>query len=160
MGGPQAGVLAGRAGLIELLRRHPLARALRVDKLTVAALEAVLRLYATDRRSEVPLWALLSVPQNRLLARARALASMFRGAAARPSEAVAGGGSLPGYGIPSAEVVLPTRFPNPVAARLRLGRPPVFCRIEDGAVVFDLRTVPAADDDRLARAVRYALQQD
>ena len=93
MGGPQAGVLAGRADLIELLRRHPLARALRVDKLTVAALEAVLRLYATDRRSEVPVWALLSVPQSRLLARARALASMFRGAVARPSEAVAGGGS-------------------------------------------------------------------
>ena len=160
MGGPQAGVLVGRKGMVERLRGHPLARALRVDKMTVAALEAVLRLYATERRNEVPLWGLLSVPQNRLLARARALASMFRGAAARPSQAVAGGGSLPGYGIPSAEVVLPTRAPNPVAARLRQGRPPVFCRVEDGALVFDMRTVPAADDDRLARAVRYALQQD
>ena len=159
LGGPQAGVLVGRGDLVERLRSHPLARALRVDKMTVAALEAVLRLYATGRRDEIPLWSLLSVPQNRLLARARALASMFRGAVARPSEAVAGGGSLPGYGIPSAQVVLPTRAPNPVAARLRMGRPPVFCRIEDGALVFDLRTVPAADDDRLARAVRYALQQ-
>jgi L-seryl-tRNA(Ser) seleniumtransferase len=160
LGGPQAGVLVGRDGVVERLRRHPLARALRVDKMTVAALEAVLRLYATDRRAEIPLWSLLSVPQSRLLARARALASMFRGAVAQPSEAVAGGGSLPGYGIPSAQVVLPTRAPSTAAARLRMGRPPVFCRIEDGALVFDLRTVPAADDDRLARAVRYALQQD
>jgi L-seryl-tRNA(Ser) seleniumtransferase len=160
LGGPQAGVLAGRTDVIERLRRFPLARALRVDKMTVAALEAVLRLYATGRRDEVPLWALLSVPQGRLLARARALASSFRGAVARPSEAAAGGGSLPGYGIPSAQFVLPMRAPNPVAARLRLGRPPVFCRVEDGALVFDLRAVPAADDDRLARAVRYALQQD
>jgi L-seryl-tRNA(Ser) seleniumtransferase len=160
LGGPQAGVLVGRAELVERLRGHPLARALRVDKMTVAALEAVLRLYATGRRDQVPLWGLLAVPQARLLARARALASLFRGAAARPSEAVAGGGSLPGYGIPSAEFVLPTRAPDPLAARLRLGRPPVFCRIEEGALVFDLRAVPAVDDDRLARAVRYALQQD
>jgi len=160
LGGPQAGVLVGRAEVVERLRRYPLARALRVDKMTVAALEAVLRLYASGRRDEVPVWGLLSVSQARLLARARALASLFRGAVARPSEAVAGGGSLPGYGIPSAEFVLPTRAPNPLAARLRLGRPPVFCRIENGALVFDLRGVPAADDDRLARAVRYALQQD
>jgi L-seryl-tRNA(Ser) seleniumtransferase len=160
LGGPQAGVILGRGDLVARLRRHPIARAVRVDKMTVAALEAVLRLYATGRRDQVPLWGLLAVPQARLLARARALASLFRGAAARPSEAVAGGGSLPGYGIPSAEFVLPTAAPDPLAARLRLGRPPVFCRIEEGALVFDLRAVPAVDDDRLARAVRYALQQD
>jgi L-seryl-tRNA(Ser) seleniumtransferase len=71
---------------------------------------------------------------------------------------VAGGGSLPGYGIPSARLVLPADSPNDVAARLRTGRPSVFCRIEEGALVFDLRAVPAEDDDRLARAIRYALQ--
>jgi L-seryl-tRNA(Ser) seleniumtransferase len=160
LGGPQAGVIVGRQALVDRLARHPMARALRVDKLTIAALEAVLRLYATDRRDEIPLWGLLSVSQGRLMARAKALAQLFRGASARESEAVAGGGSLPGYGIPSAEVILAAKDPNRVAARLRLGRPPVFCRVEDGGVAFDLRTVPVEDEDRLARAIRYALQQD
>jgi L-seryl-tRNA(Ser) seleniumtransferase len=160
LGGPQAGVIVGRQALVDRLARHPMARALRVDKLTIAALEAVLRLYATDRRDEIPLWGLLSVSQGRLMARAKALAQLFRGASARKSEAVAGGGSLPGYGIPSAEVILAAKDPNRVAARLRLGRPPVFCRVEDGGVAFDLRTVPVEEDDRLARAIRYALQQD
>jgi L-seryl-tRNA(Ser) seleniumtransferase len=135
-----------------------MARALRVDKLTVAALEAVLRLYATDRRGEVPVWTFLTIPQKRLLARARALSQLFKGASGRESEAVAGGGSLPGYGIPSAELVVPVKEPTRVAARLRVGRPPVFCRIEDAAVSFDLRTVAVEDDDRLVRAIRYALQ--
>lgn len=159
LGGPQAGLLVGRAGLIAVLRRHPMARALRVDKMTVAALEAVLRLYATDRRHEVPLWDFLSVGQGRLLSRAKALATVFRGATARKGEAVAGGGSLPGYGIPSAELVVQVPSPEDAAAKLRLGRPSVFCRVDDGALVFDLRTVPPQDDDRLARAIRYVLEQ-
>src|SRR6266542_2265111 len=98
LGGPQAGLIVGRAKLVERLRRHPLARALRVDKMTVAALEAVMRLYATGRRKELPLWDFLSVGQGRLLSRAKALATCFKGATARKGEAVAGGGSLPGYG--------------------------------------------------------------
>jgi L-seryl-tRNA(Ser) seleniumtransferase len=159
LGGPQAGLIVGRRDLVDRLRRHPMARALRVDKLTVAALEAVLRMYATDRREDIPIWEFLSIPQARLLDRARALSQLFRGASRRKSEAVAGGGSLPGYGLPSAELVLPVKDANQVAARLRQGRPPVFCRVEEGAVVFDLRTVPAEDDDRLVRAIRYALQQ-
>jgi len=160
LGGPQAGIIVGRADLVERLRRHPLARALRVDKMTVAALEAVLRLYSTGRRKDVPLWELLSIDQEPLVSRAKGLASVFKGATTRKSEAVAGGGALPGYGLPSAELVLRVSSPNLVAARLRLGRPPVFCRVEDGALVFDLRTVPSRDDDRLARAIRYALEQD
>jgi L-seryl-tRNA(Ser) seleniumtransferase len=160
LGGPQAGVILGRTDLVDRLRRHPMARALRVDKMTVAALEAVLRLYATGRREEVPVWSLLSTSQARLMGRARALSQLFRGSSARASEAVAGGGSLPGYGIPSAELLLPVKDPSRVAARLRQGRPPVFCRVEETAVAFDLRTVPADDDDRLVRAIRYALQQD
>ena len=159
VGGPQAGVLAGRADLIEQLRRHPLARALRVDKMTVAALECVLHLYATGRRQELPLWDLLSVRQSTLLARARALASVFKGARARRSEAAVGGGSLPGYALPSAELVVTVAAPSRVAASLRQGRPPVFCRLEEGALAFDLRAVPAEEDDRLARAIRYALEQ-
>jgi L-seryl-tRNA(Ser) seleniumtransferase len=159
LGGPQAGVVAGRAELVEKLRRHPMARALRVDKLTVAALEAVLRLYATDRRDEVPVWSLLSISQSRLLDRAKALSQLFRRATARTSEGAAGGGSLPGYAIPSAELVVAVKDPSSVAARLRQGRPPVFCRVDKDAVAFDLRTVPVEDDDRLVRAIRYALEQ-
>ena len=159
LGGPQAGIAAGRADLVSWLRRHPLARALRVDKMTVAALEAVLRLYATDRRSEIPLWQFMSARQATLMGRARGLASAFKAATARKSEAVVGGGSVPGYALPSAEVFLPLARPNETAARLRGGRPSVFCRVEDGGLAFDLRAVPAEEDDRLARAIRYALQQ-
>jgi L-seryl-tRNA(Ser) seleniumtransferase len=160
MGGPQAGLLVGRTDLIERLRRHPLARALRVDKMTVAALEAVLRLYATGRRDELPLWDYLTASQSSLLGRAKGLACVFKGATVREADSVAGGGSLPGFGIPSAVLVLPVRSPDRVAARLRLGRPPVFCRVDDGTLLFDLRTVPPEDDDHLVRAIRYALEQD
>jgi L-seryl-tRNA(Ser) seleniumtransferase len=159
LGGPQAGILVGKAVLIDLLRRHPMARALRVDKMTVAALEAVLRLYATDRRSEIPLWDFLAVDQGRLMSRARALATCFKGATARAGEAVAGGGSLPGYAIPSAALVVRVSSADEAAAKLRLGRPSVFCRVDHGTLVFDLRTVPPGDDDRLARAIRYVLEQ-
>ena len=159
LGGPQAGILVGKGVLIERLRRHPMARALRVDKMTVAALEAVLRLYATDRRSEIPVWDFLAVDQSRLMSRARALATCFKGATARAAEAVAGGGSLPGYAIPSAALVLHIPSADEAAAKLRLGRPSVFCRVDDGTLVFDLRTVRPEDDDRLARAIRYVLEQ-
>ena len=159
LGGPQAGIIAGRADLIERLRRHPMARAVRIDKMTVAALESVLRLYATGRRLEVPVWHMLSERQSHVLARARGLAAVFAGAVARPSEAVAGGGSLPGYALPSAELVVPSAAPGSAAAKLRLGQPPVFCRMEEGALVFDLRTVQPGSDDRLARAIRYVLEQ-
>jgi L-seryl-tRNA(Ser) seleniumtransferase len=160
LGGPQAGVVVGRAELVERLRRHPIARAVRVDKMTVAALESVLRLYATGRRGEIPTWKFLTTPQAALLKRARGLAVIFRGASARKSEAAVGGGSVPGYAVPSAELVLPVTSPTRVAARLRLGRPPVFCRVEDSSLVFDLRTVPEKDEDRMVRAIRYALEQD
>ena len=160
LGGPQAGLIVGRTSLVEKLRRHPIARAVRVDKMTVAALESVLRLHATGRRDEIPLWKFLTISEAGLLKRARGLAAIFHGASARKSEAAVGGGSVPGYAVPSAELVLPVASPNHVAARLRLGRPPVFCRVEDSALVFDLRTVPEKDEDRMVRAIRYALEQD
>jgi L-seryl-tRNA(Ser) seleniumtransferase len=159
LGGPQAGLIVGRADLVQKLRSHPLARALRVDKMTVAALEAVLRLYATGRRGELPLWAFFAQRQSALIGRAKGLASVFRGASVRKGDAVAGGGSLPGWVVPSAELVLPVPSPRQVLARLRQGRPPVFCRLEDASLVFDMRTVPRELDDRLLRAIRYALEQ-
>jgi L-seryl-tRNA(Ser) seleniumtransferase len=159
LGGPQAGLVAGRAALLDRLRRHPIARAVRMDKMNVAALEATLRLYAAGRRGEIPIWSMLAQPRRGLLDRARALAERFGGGAAATSEATFGGGSLPGHAIPSASLRIAVPAPEETAAILRRGRPPVFCRTEQGYVAFDLRTVPPEDDERLARAIRYALEQ-
>ena len=159
LGGPQAGIAAGDAALVARLRANPIARAARMDKMNVAALEATLRLHATGRRSELPLWTLLAATPRSLRARAKALARRFDGAVAGPSEAAFGGGSLPGHGIASAAIRLPTDRPEEIATRLRLGRPSVFCRTGDGEVSFDLRAVPPAEDERLARAIRYAMDQ-
>ena len=159
LGGPQAGVVLGRADLIARLRRHPIARAVRVDKMTVAALETVLAMHAQARRDELPVWRSLTDRPTALRARARQLVGSIPGASVAAGESVAGGGSVPGYGIPSTVIRLPEERPERLATRLRVGSPPVFCRVEDGAVLFDLRTVEAEDDERLARAIRYAREE-
>ena len=147
LGGPQAGLLLGQAGLITALRRHPLARALRVDKLTLAALEATLRGPAT------PTATALHEPVQRLRDRAGRLAARLAGAGldARVSEsdAVVGGGGAPGVRLPSAAVSLPATL----AASLRKNNPPVAGRVEDGRLLLDLRTVDPADDAALREAV-------
>src|SRR5205823_8138405 len=101
LGGPQAGLLVGRASAVDRMRRNPLARALRVDKMQVAALEAVLRTYAVEGRGSVPVWRMLDAPASGIRSRARTIAAAFDGAKAGSSEAVVGGGSLPGYSLPS-----------------------------------------------------------
>ena len=162
LGGPQAGIVLGRAGPVERLRRHPVARAVRVDKMQVAALEAVLRLVAVGRRRDVPAWRAIEAPLRGLERRARSLArALADGGEARAarSEGAVGGGSVPGYSLPSWAVELPDGRPADLAARLRVGNPPVFGRVDAAAVVLDLRTVSPEDDDRLLRAVRYARAQ-
>lgn len=160
LGGPQAGILLGSAALMERLRRHPIARAVRVDKMTVAALEAVLSIHASGRYRDLPVWRELTSSQASVRRRAQALAVSVDGSQTSRSESVAGGGALPGYGIPSTVVRLEVAHPDRAAARLRLGNPSVFCRVEEGELVFDLRTVNPDDDDRLARAIGYALAQE
>lgn len=160
LGGPQAGILLGRAELIARLRKHPVARAVRVDKMTLAALEAVLRMYADGRREEIPSWRFMTAGRGALRSRAAALARLVPGAKTAAAEAVAGGGSLPGYSLPSTVVRVPVPRPERAAARLRQGNPPVLCRLEDDELVFDVRTVEPADDERLARAIGYALSQE
>jgi L-seryl-tRNA(Ser) seleniumtransferase len=162
LGGPQAGIVLGRAGPVERLRRHPVARAVRVDKMQVAALEAVLRLLAVGRRRDVPAWRAIEAPLRGLERRARSLARALANdgeARAVRSEGAVGGGSVPGYALPSWAIELADGRPADLAARLRVGNPPVFGRVDAAAVVLDLRTVPPEDDDRLLRAVRYARAQ-
>ncbi len=160
LGGPQAGVLLGRSELVEKLRRHPMARAVRVDKMTIAALEVVLGMYARGEEAQLPIWRALEERPAVLRARALALAETLPDASVVKAETVAGGGSLPGYSVPSYAVKLSADRPEDLAARLRVGNPPVFCRVEDHALLFDLRTVEPDEDPLLARAVGYALSQD
>ncbi|MEV4246353.1 L-seryl-tRNA(Sec) selenium transferase [Streptosporangium canum] len=150
LGGPQAGLLLGRRDLVERCRRHPLARALRVDKLTLAALEATLRGPAT------PVHEALHADPAALGERAGALAGRLADAGidarALPSEATVGGGGAPGVTLRSAAVSLPERFAVP----LRTGEPPVVGRVEGGRLLLDLRTLPPGRDDDVVRAVLAA----
>ncbi|WP_233266878.1 L-seryl-tRNA(Sec) selenium transferase [Tomitella fengzijianii] len=150
LGGPQAGVVVGRADLIHAMRRHPLARALRVDKLTLAAFEA------TVGGPRTPTMAALEADPRALRARADQLAEALRGdgidAEAVDSRATVGGGGAPGVELPSAAVSLPTGL----AAPLRAVRPAVLGRVTEGRLLLDLRAVAEADDDLLAQLVRAA----
>jgi L-seryl-tRNA(Ser) seleniumtransferase len=159
LGGPQGGIVAGRNELVERLRRHPMARALRVDKMTMAALEVVLGMYARGERTRLPTWEAVARKPAALRKRAAALAEVLAGARVERGSSVAGGGSVPGYAIPSSVLRLPAERPEALAARLRVGNPPVFCRVEEDSLLFDLRTVAPEDDPRLERALRYALSQ-
>jgi L-seryl-tRNA(Ser) seleniumtransferase len=150
LGGPQAGLLLGDAELVERLRRHPLARALRVDKLTLAALEATLRLPNT------PTWQALRADFGALRDRATAVRDELAAAGVKAevveTVAVVGGGGAPGVELPSWAVGLP----EPYAAILRQGAPPVLGRVERGQLLLDLRCVPPSEDVLLGAAVLRA----
>jgi len=149
LGGPQCGLLLGRADLVERVRRFPLARAMRVDKLTLAALEATL----VGPVPPVP--AALAADAGSLLARAQRLAAAIGSpAAAVEARAAVGGGGAPGVAVPSAAVALPPALAGP----LRLGETPVVGRVHDGRLLLDLLTVPEEHDGTLAAAVRRALE--
>ncbi|MGZ4647682.1 MAG: L-seryl-tRNA(Sec) selenium transferase [Blastococcus sp.] len=147
LGGPQAGLVLGRADLVQRLRRHPLYRALRVDKTTLAALEATLR------GPVPPVLEMLGADLDGLRERARRLAARLTAesveAVAVDAEARVGGGGAPEHPLPSAAVSLDAAFAEP----LRLGTPPVVGYVVDGRTLLNLRSVPPAEDDALAAAV-------
>ena len=160
VGGPQAGIIAGRRDLVERLRKDPLARAMRPDKVILAALAATLRLYRVGvAQTEVPIWRHISTSVAALEERAVQLAGAT-GTRVTAVESTVGGGSLPGQVLPSRGIALDGPSPERLLARLRSGTPAVIGRIVDDAVVLDLRTVEPADDDRLAEAIRAALAAD
>ena len=162
VGGPQAGVAAGRSGLVEALRTHPLARALRADKLTLAALHRTLLHYVRGEAVEkVPVWRMIATPEEALEARAQALADRVGQRATVVSGASRlGGGSLPDDALPTRLVCIAASDaggPDALARRLRAGSPAVVGRIEGDRVLLDPRTVPPERDADLARAVEEAL---
>ncbi|MCS6828671.1 MAG: L-seryl-tRNA(Sec) selenium transferase [Caldilinea sp.] len=159
LGGPQAGVIVGRAKLIEQLRRHPLARALRVDKMTLAALEATLISYRRGRAvEELPVWRMIAAPPEALHARAESwrtqllkqgvVAGLQHGASA------VGGGSLPGETLPTTLLTIEPPDPDAAAACLRSQSTPVICRIQDDRLLFDPRTVLPEQEETLLTTLR------
>jgi len=162
LGGPQAGIVAGRADLVARLRRDPLARATRPDKTILAALAATLGLYRAGLATrEIPVWREIAMPVAALQDRAIALAARLDDGRIRVTglSATVGGGSLPGETLPSAGLAI--RAPGGAAVRLlaslRAGDPPVIGRVEDDAVLLDLRTVPPETDEIVAVALARAL---
>jgi L-seryl-tRNA(Ser) seleniumtransferase len=149
LGGPQAGILVGSADAIAACRRHPLARALRIDKLSLAALEATLRLYRDPERAraELPVLRAVLEPAETVRARATALAERIGGSVVETVARV-GGGALPLAELPSFGVRLEGDA-DELAARLRAGDPAVLARIADGALVLDCRTLADADAARI-----------
>ncbi len=162
LGGPQAGIVLGRRELIERLRRHPLARALRLDKATIAGLNATLLHYARGEATRaVPVWRMIATPAEALQRRARRWARVAgRGATVVEGRSMVGGGSLPEESLPSRLVALP---PQPgagvdeLARRLRANDPPVIGRVEHDRLLLDPRTVDPREDAAVVKALAAAL---
>lgn len=167
LGGPQAGLIVGAKTAVARARNDPLYRALRLDKVTLAALAATLRL-ALDHDPQaprIPLWMFINTPVDALMARACAAAARLNAsgawsATAEASVARLGGGSLPGQDLPSACIALAPPFPgglgsgaDALAKRLRAGRPAVVGRISEGRLLLDLRAIPPDRDEQLVEAI-------
>jgi L-seryl-tRNA(Ser) seleniumtransferase len=155
LGGPQAGVIVGRADAVATISRQPLARAMRADKMTLAALQQVALTYLSGDATSIPLWRMATISLEDLRARAERVAAAVPRTKVVDTEAVAGGGSLPGLTIPSIGVALDV--PNAEAALAALRAHGVVARAERDAVVADLRTVDPTHDDHLAEALRGIL---
>ncbi len=168
LGGPQAGIIAGRAGLLQEIARHPLMRAVRIDKLTLVALEATLRQYRSGAAEQtVPVWRAISMPLEEVSKRAHHWAALMRDwgvvAEAVPGESTVGGGSLPGETLPTVVCAIhphsDARYLDleALAGRLRTGEPPVVGRIWRDQLLLDPRTVRTDEDEQLLAAVQMAI---
>jgi len=170
LGGPQAGIIAGRRELIERVEKDPLMRAFRLDKMTLAALEATLRLYLDPARAvrEVPLLRLLDQPLDELRRRARRIAAKLRSlpifshVEVREDQVAVGGGSLPEQTLPTVVIALKARdyTDAELAQRLRTSDPPIVPRIQDGFVLLDLRSVFPDQDTLLLQSTLRACNAD
>ncbi|MDQ3877374.1 MAG: L-seryl-tRNA(Sec) selenium transferase [Actinomycetota bacterium] len=166
LAGPQSGIAVGRRELIDDMKRHPLFRAARIDKLSLAALEATLDAYASGQWADLPLWRSALVPAEEVERRAHALVGALGdeagpGVSAEvvPSEAAAGGGARPGRDISSWAVRISSRShtPDELRRRLLIAARPVVVTVRSDGIVVDLRTVPPEDDDELRAALTAAL---
>ena len=156
LGGPQAGVIVGTAAAVATIARHPLARAMRADKLTVALLQSVASAYLSGDAHAIPFWQMATRTVDDLRLRAENMARAVPEAVVKvvDTEAAAGGGSLPGLTIPSVGVALEVADTDAVQVRLR--EQGVVARVDDGMLVCDLRTIDPDDDARVMEALRVS----
>jgi L-seryl-tRNA(Ser) seleniumtransferase len=159
LGGPQAGIIIGRADLVARLKKHPLARAMRADKLCLAALSATLLHYLKDEAErEIPIWRMISTPLEHIHARAEGWGEKLGVGMVISGKSTIGGGSLPGEVLPTWLYALQVKRPNRFRARLRQANPPIIARLQDDMVVFDPRTVLPEQDENTVDSLRKELQ--
>jgi L-seryl-tRNA(Ser) seleniumtransferase len=157
LGGPQAGILAGKSEIVRRLRRNPLFRALRLDKVIYQALAATLRNLLLERWARLPALAMIRQSAGEIRARAEALAARLPRAEVVPGKSVVGGGATPDQSIPTWLVAIACANVNAVEAQLRAHDPAVVARIEEGKLIVDLRTVMACEEADLTRALDTCL---
>jgi L-seryl-tRNA(Ser) seleniumtransferase len=160
LGGPQAGILAGKREPLERIRQNPLFRALRVDKLTIAALEATMLLYLQGKRQAIPALRMIHLPKEEICRRATRLADKISihaqfSVRVQDGDSVIGGGSTPAQSLPSAllAVTHSRHSAQELERLLRRNSPPIIARVEEGALLLDLRTVFDDQDEQLLRAL-------
>jgi L-seryl-tRNA(Ser) seleniumtransferase len=158
LGGPQAGILVGRSGLVDKLKKHPLARAVRADKLALSGLSATLNHYLKDEALQaIPVWRMISTSENTLRERVSGWLESLGVGEAIPGESTVGGGSLPGQVLPTCLLALKVTSPSRALARLRGSNPPVIARLQDDRLVLDPRTVLPEQDCTLVPALKNIL---
>ncbi len=158
LGGPQAGIIVGKASLMPKIRKHPLARAVRADKTCLAGLSATLLHYLREEADrEIPIWRMICASAAELQTRAQTWADVLGQGAVISSESTIGGGSLPGESIKTYVLAIETKSPDRLLKKLRSSDPPIIARTEAGRVLLDPRTVLPNQDSYLLQALRAAL---
>lgn len=158
LGGPQAGIILGQRELVDKLKKHPLARAIRADKLCLAALSATLLHYLkSEALTEIPVWMMISEPLERIKERGTRWIEVLGRGDLIPGESTVGGGSLPGETLPTWLVALSVPHPDKILTGLRAIQPPVIARLEQDQVVVDPRTVLAEQEEQLLTSLQSVI---
>ena len=157
LGGPQAGIIVGKANLIAKIKKHPLARAMRADKTCLAGITATLLHYLKDEAErEIPIWKMISMPLDEVKARAENWVRELGAGSVEESEATVGGGSLPGESFPSYVLSLSVKSPDKFLKKMREQNPPLIARTENDKTLFDPRTV-LLEQDHLLLTILHSL---
>jgi L-seryl-tRNA(Ser) seleniumtransferase len=158
LGGPQAGIIIGRKTLIDKLKKHPLARAVRADKTCLAGIIATLVHYLKDEAErEIPIWRMVSLTLEQIKVHAEAWRDSLGCGEVIPSESTVGGGSLPEESISTFVLALTIKSPDKFLKKLREARPPIIARVENDKILFDPRTV--FEDDLLIAELKSLLSE-